>query len=267
MTTNYPGLAGKCMVITQDESGFEIGVGPTGPTGPSGGIGSTGPTGPAGATGATGANSSVAGPTGPTGAQGNAGATGPTGLTGATGATGATGPVTVANLNTTESIYRTILQAQGSHIATKVAGTYAIAAADPLAVSGTGVLYAMPTIYIAAADYPTSGGSKAPKLRVRAQLYGNDVAAFTGTFIVGLYPFTRPATSGGTGLCIFTLGTVVSGSQITFTNPAADLIANGDSGDFALPADGHYCLGVITNATVATSALLQVMAQLQIHNA
>jgi hypothetical protein len=148
-----------------------------------------------------------------------------------------------------------------------VAGTYAIPAADPLAVSGTGTLYAIPSIYIAAADYPISGGAKAPKLRVRAQLYVNDVALFTGTFKVGLYPITRPATSGGAGLNIYTLGTVVAGSQVTFTNPAADSANAGASADFALPADGHYVLGVATSATVATSSHAHVSAQIQMHNA
>lgn len=162
--------------------------------------------------------------------------------------------------------YKNLLMASGSHIAAKVAGTYAIQNGNPLAVSGTGTLVPTPIIYLAAADFQSADGV-APKLRIRAQLYGNDVAAFTGTFKVGLYPVTRPATSGGAGLCIYTLGSVVAGSEVTFTNPAADLIAAQAGADFALPADGHYCLGVVTSATVATSALLHVVAILQTHNA
>jgi hypothetical protein len=37
--------------------------------------------------------------------------------------------------------------------------------------------------------------------------------------------------------------------------------------DFSLPANGHYVIGVVTTATVATSALVQIVANLQIHNA
>lgn len=162
--------------------------------------------------------------------------------------------------------YRTILQASGSLTAAKVAGTYALGMGDPVAVSGTGTLYPIATIYLATADYPTCE-TVAPKLRIRFQLYTNDVAP-TGNFTLGLYPITRPATSGGAGLCIYTLGTVVTGSNgASFTTPAADLLGSAVGSDFALPADGHYCLGVVTTGTIATSAHTHMTAQLQIHNA
>jgi hypothetical protein len=164
------------------------------------------------------------------------------------------------------SSYRTILDCSGSHTAAKVAGTYALGQGDPLAVSGTGTLYPLNSIFIAAADFPTVNGA-APKLRIRAQLYTNDVAP-TGNFTFGLYPITRPATSGGAGLCIFTLGTVVTGSAgASFTTPAADGLLNAVSADFALPADGHYVIGVVTTATVAASSHVQVSASLQLRNA
>lgn len=163
--------------------------------------------------------------------------------------------------------YNTLMMATGSHIAGQVAGTYAIQDGTPLAVSGTGTLAPMPTIYLIAAQYPNESVGTTAKLNVSAQLYVNDVALFTGTFIVGLYPFTRPGTSGGVGVNIYTLGTVVPGSQVTFTNPAADLRAQGESGLFTLPADGFYCLGVITSATVAANSLAHVTAQLKIANA
>lgn len=163
-------------------------------------------------------------------------------------------------------IYRMVLQAAGSHIAAKVAGTYAIPLADPLAVSGTGTLYAPAIIRIDSADYPTID-SLAPKFRIKWSLMVNDVAP-TGNFTIGLYPITRPATSGGAGLNIYTMGTVVSGSNgSTFTTPAADSMNTGTSADFALPADGYYVLGVVTTATVATSSHLHINAQLQVHNA
>ncbi len=162
--------------------------------------------------------------------------------------------------------YRTILDCTGSHTAAKTAGTYALGHGDPIAVSGTGTLYPLNTIYIAAADYPTLN-SVTSKLRIRAQIYTNDVAPFTGTLTVGLFPITRPSTSGGAGLCIYTMGTVVSGSNgAVFTNPTADGLLQTTSSDFSLPSDGHYVIGIVTSATVATSAHIHLSAQLQLRN-
>ncbi len=164
-----------------------------------------------------------------------------------------------------ETMYRNILVAAGSHIAGKVAGKYGIPFGDALAVSGTGTLYPIGIVQLVAADYPTINGV-APQLRIRAQLYTNDTAP-TGNFTFGLYPVTRPGTSGGAGLCIYTIGTVISGSDgATFTTPAADLLGTTVGSDFAFPSDGPYCIAVVTTATVATNALVQVVAQLQIHN-
>jgi hypothetical protein len=160
--------------------------------------------------------------------------------------------------------YQTILEASGSHTAAKVAGTYALGDGYPAAVSGTGTLDPIKTIFIAVADYPSVDG-KAAKLRLRVQLYVNDVAP-TGNFTFGLYPITRPATSGGAGLDIYTLGTVVTSSTVLFTTPAADGLLNGASADFALPSDGHYVIGFVSTATVATSSHLHMSASLQKRN-
>lgn len=162
--------------------------------------------------------------------------------------------------------YRTLLDSSGSHIAGRVAGTYALGHGDPIAISGTGTLYPINTIYIAAADYPTIAGL-APKLRIRAQLYTNDVAP-TGNYTFGLYPITRPGTSGAAGVAIYTLGTVIVGSNgASFVTPVADSLLQANGADFALPADGHYVLGCVTTATVAVSSHLHVSASLQIHHA
>jgi hypothetical protein len=137
-----------------------------------------------------------------------------------------------------------------------------MAQGDPLAITGVGTLYPLNTIYIAAADYPTVDG-KAPKLRIRAQVHCNDVAP-TGNFTVGLHPITRPATSGGAGLCIYTIG--AAAASIAVTTPAADSSNILASADFALPADGHYVLAVVTTATVAASAHVHISASLQMRN-
>ena len=163
------------------------------------------------------------------------------------------------------SVYRTILDSSGSHIAAKVAGTYGISQGNPLAVTGTGTLYALNVLYIDSADYPTID-SKATKLRVRCVIECNDVAPFTGTFTVGLHPVTRPATSGGAGVCIYTIGAAVTGSTVVGTNLAADSQNNLVGSDFALPANGFYVLAIMTSATMATSSHCHISASLQIRN-
>lgn len=161
------------------------------------------------------------------------------------------------------SSYRTILDCSGSHTAAKVAGTYGMGEGDPIAISGTGTLYPINCIYIAAADYPTLN-SIAPKLRIRAQLITNSVAP-TGNFTFGLYPVTIAA--GGAGLVTYTIGTVVSGSNgASFTTPAATSKLNAVGSDFALPTDGHYIIAVVTTGTIATSAHVHLTAQLQLRN-
>jgi hypothetical protein len=161
---------------------------------------------------------------------------------------------------------RTILRSQASHVAGQVAGKYNLASADPTAVSGTGKLYVQSLIHIAAADY-VSKNNATVKLKLKCMCLVNDVAP-TGNFTFGLYPVTRPATSGGAALMIYTLGTVVSGSDgAVFTTPAADSMATASSAEFALPADGFYAIGVVTTATVATSSLVHLIADLQVVNA
>lgn len=160
--------------------------------------------------------------------------------------------------------YRTILDSSGSHTAARVAGTYGFGQGDALAISGTGTLYPLDSIFLAATDYPSIDG-KTVKLRVRAQLYTNDVAP-TGNFTIGLHPITRPATSGAAGLCIYTIGAAIANSTVLFTAPAADSLLSGASVDFAFPADGHYVLGLVTTGVIAASAHVHLSAALQLHH-
>jgi hypothetical protein len=160
--------------------------------------------------------------------------------------------------------YRNILDCSGSHTAARAAGTYMLPQGQPIAVVGTGTLYPMNTIYLDPADYPTVNGLAA-KLRIRAQVFCNDVAP-TGNYTFGLYPVTRPATSGGAGLVIYTVGTVIAGSTAAVNTPAADSSNNVVGADFAIPAAGHYVLGVVTTAAVAASAHVHISAQLQMRN-
>lgn len=161
--------------------------------------------------------------------------------------------------------YRVLLDSTGSHIAARTASTYGLGQGQPAAITGVGTLYALNTIYIAAADYPTLNGVAA-KLRVRAVMAVNDVAP-TGNYTFGLHPVTRPATSGGAGLCIYTIGAAVAGSTVALNTPAADSLNNVASADFAIPADGFYVLGFVSTGTVATSSHSHISMALQMRNA
>jgi hypothetical protein len=161
--------------------------------------------------------------------------------------------------------YRTLMDSSGSHIAARTNSTYGLGHGDPAAITGVGTLYPLNTIYIDDADYPTLNGV-APKLRIRAQIYVNDVAP-TGNYTVGLHPVTRPGTSGSAGVLIYTIGAAVSGSTAVVNTPAVDSSNMLVGSDFAVPADGHYILGFVSTATVATSSHLHISATLQMRNA
>lgn len=163
------------------------------------------------------------------------------------------------------ALYRDVRHSSASHTAGQVAGTYAIGDGNVAAVSGTGTLAPQGVFYFDPADYGGIGGLTT-KCRLRAFAFANDVAP-TGNYTLGLYPVTRPATSGGAGVDIYTLGTVVAGSTVAFTTPAADSANQGNSGDFTAPAAGFYVIGMVTTATVAASSHLHVGARLQVHNA
>lgn len=163
--------------------------------------------------------------------------------------------------------YKTVFQAGGSHTAAQVAGTYGLPSGNSaIVVSGVGSVYPLEVFRLEVADFPTVNGV-APKLRVRANLHCNDVAP-TGNFTFGLYPVTRPGTSGGVGVCIYTIGALVTGSGATaISAPAADSSNTTNGSDFAFPADGYYVLAVVASATIAASAHLHMNAFLQQRNA
>jgi hypothetical protein len=103
-------------------------------------------------------------------------------------------------------------------------------------------------------------------MRIVATVLGNNVAAYasSGSVVVGLHAVSRPASSGGTGVSINTLAAATAGTTTTFQDPTADMMTERITSTFALPADGFYALGFVTDATVQTAALLQVYAELQV---
>jgi hypothetical protein len=95
------------------------------------------------------------------------------------------------------------------------------------------------------------------KYRLLVDLVTNNTAPAI-TFTVGLYPLTTPAGAANNGVN-FTLGTVVSGSSLTFTTPAANSIISADTSDFDAPAAGLYALGIVSSGSQAgTSAVLLI---------
>lgn len=157
-----------------------------------------------------------------------------------------------------------VAKLSGSHIAGRVAGLYAMTYGSPLVASGIGSLSPIGIINIRSTDYPVIGG-RGSKFKIKAEIFTNDVAPL-GNFSFGLYPITRPTISGGTGLCIYTLGAIVTGSNgIIFTSPTADFSGTVSGADFSLPPDGFYAIGVTTTQTVAASALVHLQATLLTH--
>jgi uncharacterized Zn-binding protein involved in type VI secretion len=195
-------------------------------------------------------------------------------------------PTAAAGTNTTQiattafvstasnnSSYRNIHRAATALIAAATADTYDLNNGSAMTTASNGVggvhlsggfVFPVNQIYLDPDDFPTVDG-KTTKLRVRAELLVNDVAP-TGNYTFGLYPITRPGTAGGASNQIITLGTVVSGSTVLFTTPAADSMNHGTSTDFSIPAAGHYVLGLVTTATVAASSRVDLNATLQMRN-
>lgn len=103
---------------------------------------------------------------------------------------------------------------------------------------------------------------KTLKLRLRAQAYVNSI--LTGiTFTCGLHSL---ASLGGVPDAIgFNLtDAAVADSTVAFANPATLTAAQGSSGDFTVPADGHYFFGVKTSAALAADSLIHILMQLQV---
>jgi len=274
-TTGSQGPAGPALFMVE-----EVLEGEMGPPGPPGLVGAVGAQGPAGGTGSQGpvgppiflleeTQDGEPGPPGPQGLQG------PQGIQGVPGSGGGGVSSTVFLIDegsyevdsyprneTVDTSYRVLLDSTGSHIAGRVASTYALGQGDPCAITGVGTLYPINLIWIDSTDYPVIGHAS-PRLRVRAVTAANDVAP-TGNFTFGLHPVTRPATSGGAGLCIYTIGAAVAGSTVLLTAPVIDITNNSTSADFALPTAGFYVLGFVSTATVAVSSHLHISMALQL---
>jgi hypothetical protein len=119
--------------------------------------------------------------------------------------------------------------------------------------------------YINASDLPSVDGVTS-KLRIRANVFTNDVAN-TSTYTFGLYPVTRPTTSGTASALNFTIGTVVTGSTAVITSPGADASVTAVGSDFEIPSSGFYVLAVDYTDSIGLNGFVQFSATLQTRNA
>lgn len=196
----------------------------------------------------------------------------------------ASGSVTDAKLQSpNNSAYRTLLNGSGYFGAAAAAATYALMGPYTSATAGSSLLSNGPIttatimnganttsfvvasvpnlIYFDDADYTV--GSLTQKLRIRAQVNTNATAWSSVTATFGLYPVTF---AGGSNALTMTLGTVVSGSTVAIANPSASSTNQSNSGDFTIPSDGQFCIGVVTSATLTTNVASLLTAQLQTRN-
>jgi len=161
---------------------------------------------------------------------------------------------------------QTILQGAGSITDGVVLGTYGLVSTGGAVIADGGNFAAPPVlIYIDSADFPVVNGLS-PKLFLRAECNANNVAP-VASFTLGLYPVTRPASSGGAGVLIYDYGTVVVDSTCAFTTPAADSQARNQSNSFDLPANGWYAVGLENSATLAANSHVHFNVHLQLINA
>jgi hypothetical protein len=158
--------------------------------------------------------------------------------------------------------YLPLNEVSGSMTDGMVAGTYAFGQGVQVIASGVGSATPIALIVLEPTNYaPLSGVART--LRIWGNLSTNDVAP-TGNYTIGLYPVTRPASSGGAGVNIYTLGTLVVGSDITIPTPAADTTMSDVSAPFLIPATGYYVIGVTSTTTVDTNAHVHINARLEI---
>ena len=161
----------------------------------------------------------------------------------------------VTEIDDRDGNYQTIRAGGNAYPASSAATLYFRASGATLvANSGDMAEINMDLLYFDDADYTIA--SKTQKLRLRAQQVTAAVPPGT-TLTVGLYPVTAITAT------TFTIGAVVSGSTVAFVSTAASTMAQGNSGDFTVPADGYYAFGVASSGTTAVSSDNTLHYQLQ----
>lgn len=162
------------------------------------------------------------------------------------------------------SAYKTLVTAANVMSDGGVAATYAFAPGYGFVTSATNVAgtdIQIPLLYLDDADYTV--GSLSTMLRVRAQCLTNATAS-TITATVGFHAIT--ACAGSADNFQLTLAAATSGSTVAFASQGASTRAQGNSGDFAFPADGYYCLGLVLSGSMPANSHHMFSAQLQVRH-
>lgn len=84
------------------------------------------------------------------------------------------------------------------------------------------------------------------------------------SFTFGLYPVTFNATAENIPRCV--MGTVVAGSELTFTTPAAGSLTYSFI-TFAAPTIGQYTIGKTQTGNMATSSQVSVTGRVSVYGA
>lgn len=144
--------------------------------------------------------------------------------------------------------YRALMQAEAKSSTSGASGNkYWFTGEGATEVAAISTTQSSPIYAFAAADHALTGGTTVMRLDAMQRNAG----ATTITFVLGLYPVTNAASP--------TLGTVVSGSTVTFTTPSANVVHTGNSGDFTIPADGNYAIGYTVSGTPASISHLSAV--------
>jgi hypothetical protein len=165
-----------------------------------------------------------------------------------------------------ESTYRLVESRSGKLDRDATASTYILPAGG---TTGNGFLMEDSTdlereagvFYLSSSDFALSG--RTTKLRLRGVLLANGTAPGI-TVKVGLYPVT--SNTGANDKNNVTLGTVVSGSEVTFSSISSDTHNVQTSADFTFPSTGFYVIGVNTSGTLANNSLVDITADLHVRD-
>jgi len=155
-------------------------------------------------------------------------------------------------------VYLPFAEASGYLTAGDVAGTYPLGQGAQAVLRATGTATPISLVYCSSTGWSSVLG--VARTMILTGMVSVNATAPTGNFTLGLYPVT--ATSGGAGVTVYTLGTVVTGSTCTFTAPAANAVAFSASSAFNMPSAGVYAIAVVTTATVAASSNVHLNARL-----
>lgn len=140
------------------------------------------------------------------------------------------------------------------------ATTLRVAVTSGAVVQGAaGTLGAVNTFAINTSELAVSGLTT--KLNLQVTCMTNATSVGTTTFTTGLYPVS--AVAGATDAASITIGSVTSGSAITFVNPSTSTITTSTSGDFDIPTTGLYVLAETHTVQPASDSFVSLVYTLR----